>query len=460
MSSTITLRTGAWYGDDEIDLRVPSHWDVKIHWPVLPAALSEEEIADALNRPVGYRSWNEICKGKSRPLIIVDDLNRPTPTARIMPVLLKIFNDAGIDAKQVTVLMATGTHGTPPADAMMKKIGVRASSVCRLKVHDCFHNNVRIGTTSFGTPVFADEAILESDLVIGIGGVYPNHTAGFGGGAKLALGTLGMRSIFSLHFRHQSVGWGSLGVESTFRKDLNEISQMVGMHIGISLQVNPNREIIKIDCGKHEDYYVDASNFCRSTFATPPPDDADVIISNAYPNDLSLEFARMKGFVPLNNGKPSASRIAIARCDEGLGLHNIFPYVNIPRYHRQRHLMRHLLMMSPGEIASKSLRKVSQKFSNKLTRSKAGSNIVVDQQSPKRSYPVWLFRPGNGQSSLPSRVRDINIITQWSEILDIVGREQGSKSRPKVVVYPCAFLQSLAPARESVESASSVVSTE
>ncbi|MFQ5772088.1 MAG: lactate racemase domain-containing protein [bacterium] len=140
MISKTRLRAGAWYGDEWIELQMPSSWDVTVLWPQAPPPLTDEQIISILERPVGQAPFKEICKGRSRPLIIVDDLNRPTPVARVMPFLLKYFCDAGIQIKNITILMATGTHGEPLPDAMNKKIGAEAASFCRLLIHNCFRN--------------------------------------------------------------------------------------------------------------------------------------------------------------------------------------------------------------------------------------------------------------------------------------------------------------------------------
>ena len=106
--------------------------------------------------------------------------------------------------------MASGAHGSPGAHAFAKKLGVEAAALCKPHAHHCQRNLVNMGRTSFGTPVLVNKAVADSDFLVGIGGIYPNHTAGFGGGSKLALGVLGFRSIATLHYRHRSVGWGTL----------------------------------------------------------------------------------------------------------------------------------------------------------------------------------------------------------------------------------------------------------
>ncbi|MFQ5772089.1 MAG: hypothetical protein ACE5HX_16250 [bacterium] len=211
---------------------------------------------------------------------------------------------------------------------------------------------------------------MESDLVIGIGGIYSNHTAGFGGGSQLALGVLGIRSIYRLHYHHDMVRWGSDKIKNNFRRDLDEIASMIRMNTVISLLINADRDIIQMDCGDHRMFFHEAVNFYRKTFTAPLPNDADVIISNIYPNDLSLTFARMKGFVPLNCCKFSASRIAIASCSEGLGLHNIFPFVNIPRFHQPRHIMRRISTMATGERFSKIINELHRKMRPSINKPK------------------------------------------------------------------------------------------
>jgi nickel-dependent lactate racemase len=434
MSFTLAMRTGAWYGDHMLELAIPDNWDTTVLWPQTPPPMTENQIVEILQKPIGQPSIQRLCNGKSLPLIIIDDLNRPTPAEPIIRILLEYFEDARIPLRDVTFLMATGSHGTPAADAMRKKVGTKAAESCRLLVHDCFHGNVKIGNTSFCTPVCVNRAVLESDFVIGIGGIYPNYTAGFGGGTKLALGVLGLQSIFDLHYRHESAGWGSAKVDSSLRRDLNEIASMIGLHTVISLQINVDREIIRVDCGDPQKYYPEALDFYRRTFGTLALKDADVIVSNTYPSDLSLTFARMKGFWPLRNCKSSASRIAIASCEEGVGLHNIAPFLNAPRFHEERYLFRLIRAFGLVELSKKGLKRICRKM---LSASKANTNY--NQEAPK--HPVWLYRPGKHSVGLPSRIPGMMQTSQWPEVLQVIHKEQGPNKHLKVVIYPCAFLQ-------------------
>jgi nickel-dependent lactate racemase len=434
----LAIRTGAWYGDKQIELEIPDTWDISVFNPQTQQPISDVEILEKLKQPVGRLPLRKLCIGKAAPLIIVDDLNRPTPASRVLPLLLKIFCEENISLSNVTILMATGTHGAPPPDAMVKKVGVEAASKCKVLIHDCFYNVTKIGKTSFGTPVIVNKAILKSDLVISIGGIYPNHTAGFGGGSKIVLGILGMRSIFHLHYCHPSAEWGSVGSNSTFRKDLDEIADMVKLQMSISLQINAQREVTRMDCGDQKMYFPDAVEYCKKVFTVPSPHDADVVISNTYPNDLSLTFARMKGFVPLSRCKSAATRITIASCGEGVGLHNIYPYMNIPSFFKIRHVSRVLSMMSYTKIIQTIFKRIRRVVSSE---NKTLKNSDKFGNTPNSKNPIWLFRPGQQNVNLPSELPGLRIKSKWNDILQAVNLEQGENKKLKVVIYPCAFLQ-------------------
>ena len=440
MSSILTLRTGAWFGDGKIELPMPSEWEVDVLRPVTPTPLKNEQLERILDQPVGQASIEELCKGKSKPVIIVDDLNRPTPISTVMPLLLKRIWDSGIPKHNVTIIMATGTHGHPDQNAWLKKIGAEAVSSSRLLIHDCFRDVIKIGVTTHGTPVFVNKAVMEGDLVIGIGGIYPNLTAGFGGGSKLALGVLGIRTIYKLHFRHKMSGWGLNEVDNSFRRELDEIAGMIGMNMSISMMIDADRNIIQMYCGIQREYFHEAvKNYCN-IFTTRKPDEADVVISNSYPNDLSLTFARIKGFMPLESCNSGASRVAIASCSEGVGLHNVFPFVNMPRFHRVRHILRRISSMSPGETMSKTVEVIRRKMKSPMNKN-SNQRMASAPGIGKSEYPVWLYRPGDHSVELPSFIPGINITSNWVEILEAIRREQGNRKNLKVLVYPCAFLQ-------------------
>lgn len=426
--SGVSLKTGVWHEEESISLPLPDTWDVSVLWPKTPPALTYSQIRESLQHPVGQAPLHELCRDKSRPLIIVDDPNRPTPAARVIPILLRLFRDRGISPGDVRVLIATGTHPAPFPETMLKKIGPEAFATCQVMVHDAHRNLARLSRTSLGTPVEVNREVLRSDLVIGIGGIYPNHTAGFGGGSKLALGVLGFRSIRHLHYSHTAVGWSNDGRECSFRRDLDEICRLIGLNSMVSLQVNANREIVRVDCGNPLRYYDNAVAFCRENFKVPGPGDADVVVSNAFPNDLSLTFASMKGMTPLHHCSARTSRIAVASCSEGVGNHGLYPLAGRSWAWRQSQWILRLTLMGP--------RKAARKIATRMAR-------VGGDTSPAKRNRVWVYRPGKHPEDLPATIPSFRISSSWNEILRAVAVEQSGRDRLRTVVYPCAPIQAM-----------------
>lgn len=428
------MRTGVWYGDNPLNLNFPTNWDVRTLWPSCSPVLTESQIATALEHPRGQAPLRNMCRGVTRPLVIIDDVNRPTPVASVLSTVLRHFEDAGISASKVKILLATGMHAMPKMNSVVEKVGSEAASACTIMVHDPNGPLAHLGRTRFGTPVFVNKEVTASDFVIGVGGVYPNHTAGYGGGSKLALGVLGFRSILSLHYSHPSIGTGPYPTRSRFREDLDEIAQMIGMRSMISLHVNADCKPIRIRCGNYLSYYPEEVDFARRTFSVPPPADADVVISNAYPTDLSLTFALMKGSAPLYRCKPESSRVLLASCSEGLGGHGLFPVVNVPKWHRHKTYLR-FAAIRPVPFAKKAL----LSFSNRLHLSNAStSNAGRVWQNPIRVYAAR-----NIQGAVSAKAKALSITTSWSDIVQAIRWEQGNTRRLKVLVYPCAPLITL-----------------
>jgi nickel-dependent lactate racemase len=439
MSPLAELQTSAWYGDTTVALGMPDDWQVTTLWPDTPPPLDDDQIAEALERPVGQPTIRELARGKTRPLIIVDDLTRPTPAARVIPHVLQHLAAAGVAKRNITFLMATGTHGPPGPGGMEKKVGSEASS-CRLLVHDHRRGFVRVGRTSFRTPVLVDREVAASDFVLGIGGVYPQNSTGFGGGSKLALGVLGRPSIVRLHYGHPSVK-GSYDVDNDFRRDLDEIARMIGLHTTIGLHVDANREAVRIVTGDHNLYYRDAVTFAQQRYTAPLPGEADVVISNAYPMDVSLTMMHIKGAIPLLHAKPGASRVLVAGCPEGAGYHDLYPFIGGPRFARQRGWARSVLAR-PRAVPAKAAGKVRQRMV-RGRRPPPQATRAPASEAPAKTNPIWLYAPGEGGSRLPAEIPRMTLCDTWERVVDTVIREQGPRTELKVVIYPCAPLHVL-----------------
>ena len=194
------LNQNAWYGDTRIELRFPAEWTVKIFGDQFIPTLSDSKIQHKIRTPIGSPPLSELAAGKSRVSILLDDLSRPTPTARLLPVVLDELSAAGIKPENITIVIAGGTHLPASANEVVKKTGGDLPSGVRVMAHDCRQALVDLGRTARGTPIQINQQVYESDLKIGIGCIYPHQLAGFSGGAKILVpGAAGYETIRALH---------------------------------------------------------------------------------------------------------------------------------------------------------------------------------------------------------------------------------------------------------------------
>lgn len=434
--TAIKLQTGIWYEDREQELVFPDHWQVETHWPDTPAPMSDEQIADALDNPRGCPPLAEQLAGKRSLAIVVDDLSRPTPVYRALPQVLARARHAGIPASNITVVVATGTHGHQDEPALRSKLGDLPFDEYQVEVHNDLKGVKRIGKTSYNTPVYVNRTVLDADFLIGIGGVYPQHSTGFGGGGKLALGISGRQTIMGLHFKHESMS-GRYITDNDFRKDVCEVARMIGLSNSLTLHIDAHSNVVNALYGDHSEYYEEAAGFSLQRFLAPPAKNADIVVANAYPLDISFTFMR-KGYKPLYTANPEAVRIMVAAAHEGIGVHGLFQHINPSFSARLRNLLVRISALSPREVASKIVGRIRRKIQPTEDADNPSEKVTI---LPPNTAHLYIYRPHLNGQPIPD-LDDVTICENWDELLAIVCKNHFPEDQPlRVSVYPCAPIQ-------------------
>jgi hypothetical protein len=218
----------------------------------------------------------------------------------------------------------------------------------------------------------------------------------------------------------------------------------------VTLHVDALRRPVRVICGDPAQTFEDSVAFSRSAFTAPPPDGHDLVVSNAYPMDVSLTFSRSKGLAPLAYASGGASRVLIAACPEGLGLHRLFPYLNGPRFEAQVHRLRRLSTIQPatvpGRLVSKGravVRRLRRPSSASRGLAPARRQAFAGELKEDVRHPVHLLTPLAPAGSLPDLIPGFQRHESWTNVVDAVQVEQYGKSRIRVAVYPCAPLHHL-----------------
>jgi nickel-dependent lactate racemase len=318
----LRLLSAAWYGDTELSLPLPDHWDVSIvdqeHYP----AIGDSGIEESIRRPFGCPALSESAKGKKLVSILIDDIQRPTPVKKVFPFILDELNKGGIKRDQIMIIMATAAHRTATEEDFIKKLGIDIHAGIRTLSHDCNKDLVFLARTDRGTPIYVNKFFYESDLKVTIGGVYPNDGPGFGGGVKMVCpGMCGIETIQHLHANFNKVGRG-ISSANEFREEIEKVTEQTGLDFSVNVLLNRNREISHIFSGHRIIAHEQAVQAAKRIYNVKPVGNADIVLADIYPFDVSIHFIS-KGLWPLLSGREGSSKVVIAACPEGLGYHGL-----------------------------------------------------------------------------------------------------------------------------------------
>ena len=117
--------------------------------------------------------------------------------------MLAELKSAGVEGKNIRLLVASGTHRPMTAEEKLKKVGAQVVENYTILDHRCNDLNqlVFLPPPPGGTEVWINRAMLESDFVIGIGHIVPHRVAGFSGGSKIIVpGVSGAKTTGQTHW--------------------------------------------------------------------------------------------------------------------------------------------------------------------------------------------------------------------------------------------------------------------
>jgi len=275
--------------DRRIQIDFPKAWDVRVVRMAghSTPALSDEEIQDALNHPIGSPTIGELAKGKTGKIVVTcDDLERPTPAYRVFPFVMEELNKAGIADSQIFIMGAYGLHAAMTLDAYGRKVGWDMVRRFDCVNHNAFKNHQNLGKTSRGTPLLVDAEFASADLRIVVCGIKKHPFAGAGGAGKHVVP--GVASFETIAHNHQIIGrtaekgiWRIKGNDG--RADMQEAGRLADVDIVVNCCYNDNRDLVGLVVGDLDDAWHEAAKQSYALHATQVSNKkADVVVMNSY----------------------------------------------------------------------------------------------------------------------------------------------------------------------------------
>lgn len=312
------------FGEGTQTAEVPEKNIIKIlkSNPVTGRLKGKEAVAASLAEPVGTPLLREIVKPGEKIAIITSDITRPMPTWEVMPPVLDELYAAGIQAEDITLIFALGSHRGHTEEEKKKLAGERAYREIKCidsNPEDCVH----IGTTKAGTPVDITRAAAEADRRICLGNIEYHYFAGYSGGAKAIMP--GVSTPAAIQANHsmmirEAAHAGNI-TDNPIRKDIEEAADMVGVDFIVNVVLDEHKKIIYSVAGDVTKAHRKGCGFLDSLYQVKIPRRADIVIvsQGGAPKDINL-YQTQKA---LDNSKHAVKEggtiILVGSCKEGLG---------------------------------------------------------------------------------------------------------------------------------------------
>jgi len=312
------------YGTGQVTGSVPEAnlENVYVPQPVEACADLVAEITRALLQPLDTPPLPDLVQPGEQVIILVDDHTRTTPTAQILPLVLDGLRSGGIDDDDVTILVTHGTHRLSTEEELRRKVSDQVYEDFRIEQHRCTdeENQVYVGLTSRGTPVWINRLVVEADRSIGIGHVGPSPYAGYSGGSKLILP--GVASLDTINANHSLVALGFRQpgrVDIPCRLDIEEAGSFLPMDMVVNVVLSQGERVCRAFAGTPDRVFEEGVAFARPTYEVACPPDLDIAVTSAHPYDIDLYQAVRAVEYADAVVREGGSILLVAACPEGIG---------------------------------------------------------------------------------------------------------------------------------------------
>ena len=144
------------YGDGVLQVSLPAGSLGEVVRPSDLPALEDPraEFERALDNPIGSPRLEELVDAGTSIAIVVDDVTRETPVSLMLPTVLDRLHSAGVEASDIRIVLAIGTHRPMTDEEVDEKIGKEIVSQYRVfnDSSDRVVRFVHLGTSSGSVP--------------------------------------------------------------------------------------------------------------------------------------------------------------------------------------------------------------------------------------------------------------------------------------------------------------------
>lgn len=414
------------YGGRLLPLEIPEGISVEVLRPNCVRLPPDEGalLKEAFAHPTGTPRLEEIAKPGQRVAVLIDDITRTTPTERILPLVVDRLNKAGVDDKDILVIVALGSHRPMTEPEVLRKVGPEIYG--RLSVVNSeFRDRSRM-TRLPGIPgapeIWIDRRVMEADVRIGVGGILPHPAAGWSGGGKIVFpGVAGEETVAAFHLLHARNPRNMFGiVDNPVRQAMESwVAARVGLEFIVNVVMTPEGRIYRAVAGHFVEAHRRGVAFAQEVFCVRGTRQADVVVVTSHPGDLDFWQAG-KGLLAADlAAQDGGTAILVAPCYEGVGPHP--RYLEYQTAASAESLLEQTHLMPPQEQLPLAVAAASLRIIRRLNVLVVSEGLDPDElrragmtpfPTPQDALSAALRRHGPGVS--------VTVITHGGETVPVI----------------------------------------
>ena len=325
------VRVQLQYGREGLEVDVPSS-QVSVLAPTYLDGLTDEAAGfrEAVRHPLGSRPLRETIEASDRVAVVIPDITRPLPTARLLPWLFEELSH--VPAASFTLVNGTGSHRVQTRAELAGMVGEDVARRYRIVNHDAHDpaSLLRVGESGDGFPLLMNREYVEADKRIVLGFIEPHFMAGFSGGYKGIFPALAdIASIMRYHsaavIGHPRSTWGVLEGNPT-QEIIRANGRVLPPDFCINVTQNRRRQITRFFCGDVSTAHGEGCSFARATAMVECPEPFPIVITTngGYPLDQNL-YQAVKGMsAAAQIVAPGGLIVAASKCNDGFPSHGNF----------------------------------------------------------------------------------------------------------------------------------------
>ena len=314
------------FGKSKVSLDVPKRNLMAVLEPkeVPPIYDVENVVRKSLDAPIACERIEDLVTHKMKVVVLCDDYTRKTPASLILPAILNKLKKAGLERKNIKIIMALGTHRPATEKEMEEKVGEEVYEEYEVLNHDWRNEEelVNLGKTRSGVPIQINKHVMDSDCVLGVGVIVPHRVSGFSGGSKIIQpGVCGAAITGYTHWLSAKfTGEEILGkIMNPVRAELDEVAKKTKLRFIVNVVLDRFGDMCGVFAGDFKQAFISGARLSKNVYKAEMPEKADIVVCDCpYPTSIELWQAAKSIYAVDLAVKPGGTIVFLSPCPEGV----------------------------------------------------------------------------------------------------------------------------------------------